>query len=130
MENLIKSVKLNKPVFIKGFLSKYNVDINKLVSDLKDTTNADKHYYSNGVFLKNLDEYKFIGDIKKELNFDNNLIYKSKTRYWIHPKNNYTQNHYDGDGTNVINICIKGKKNLFCHHQIHKLIFHFLMYLY
>ncbi len=110
MEAIISSIKLNKPIFLKGFLVNYNVNKDKLIEYLRDTNNSEKHYYSKGVFVKNLDEYEFVKNIKNELNTDNNLIYKDKTRYWIHPKNNYTQSHYDGDGTNVINICIKGKK--------------------
>lgn len=110
MKNIIESIKSNKPIFIKNFLSKYNFDKNQFITYLKKTDTADIHYYAKGVFLKKIDDFDFIKNIKNELNSNNNLIFDEKIRYWIHPKNNYTPNHYDGNGTNVINICFSGKK--------------------
>ncbi len=111
--NIIKlqeAIKNNKPIFIKNFLSNYQKDLSYVITDINNTENADKHYYSSGVYAKNLDSHNFIINIKSDLNNQNDLIYTPKTRYWIHPKGNITMPHYDGDGTNVINICLQGKK--------------------
>jgi hypothetical protein len=110
MNEIIEGIKNNRPVFIKNFLLDYNVYKESLVKILKDTSTASKHNYTNGVYSKNLDNFNFISRIKGELNQEYDLQYKEKTRYWIHPKGNITTPHYDGDGTNVINICIQGKK--------------------
>ncbi len=110
IEKINDGIKNNKPIMIKNFLRDYNVDFESIINDILDLSNADKHYYTNGVYTKNLDSHQFIVDIKNKLNKDSNLIYNPKSRYWIHPKGNYTNPHYDGDGTNVLNICLQGKK--------------------
>lgn len=120
INNIIDNIRANKPILIKKFLLKYNFDKTKLIEELKNIETSTKQHYAPGVYNKDVDNFDFIKKIKSDLNIDNNLIYKNNTRYWIHPKNNFTPNHYDGDGFNVINICIKGKKNLFYHHQIQK----------
>ncbi len=110
MNEIIEGIKNNRLVFIKNLLLDYNVYKESLVKILKDTSTSSKHHYANGVYAKNLDNFDFIRRIKSELNQEYDLQYKEKTRYWIHPKGNITTPHYDGDGTNVINICIQGKK--------------------
>lgn len=110
MELLTQHINSNKPLFIKNFLLRYDFDRENLLNELLNTNSANKHYYSNGVYDKKLDNYEFIKNIKNDINHEDNYVYTDNIRYWIHKKNNLTIYHYDGDGTNVINLCIKGKK--------------------
>lgn len=40
-------------------------------------------------------------------------FFNDKNRIWKHKKNNFTRNHYDGNGVEVINISLEGKKRFY-----------------
>ena len=61
-------------------------------------------------YYKVLDNYNFYKETKKELLKEKNFVCDPQSRIWKHKKNNLTKFHYDGNGINVVNICLKGSK--------------------
>ena len=110
IEKVIKAIKKNEPLLIKNFVDNvYKGEIKQLISELNKCNNLEynpiiKSYY------KSLDNYKFYKQTKKELLKDKNFVCDPQSRIWRHKKDNLTKFHYDGNGINVVNICLKGSK--------------------
>ena len=88
----------NKPCVIRKF---YEND--KCHDFYKNHDHKVKKYMIGNVEANELDVEcinDFMDEIKKKTYF------QGKKRIWLHNKNNLTQWHYDGDGANIINICI------------------------
>lgn len=112
IEKVIRAIKKNKPILIKNFIdtsSSYKSEIKNLLNELKKKNNIAynpliKSYY------KALDNYNFYKDTKKELLKEKNFVCDPQSRIWRHKKDNLTKFHYDGNGINVVNICLEGSK--------------------
>jgi hypothetical protein len=112
IEKVIKAIKKNKPILIKNFIdtsSFYKSEIKNLLNELEKNKNIAfnpliKSYY------KALDNYNFYKDTKKELLKEKNFVCDPQSRIWRHKKDNLTKFHYDGNGINVVNICLEGSK--------------------
>jgi dTDP-4-dehydrorhamnose 3,5-epimerase-like enzyme len=99
-------IEKNRPCVIKNFYNEndycfkyYNKNINK-----------GKEYnigYLNVNLMKTICLNNFMNEIDKlvKIRYD--------TRMWKHNKGNITQWHYDGNGQNVINICLSGSKRFY-----------------
>jgi hypothetical protein len=117
IEKIINAIKDNKPILIKNFINKntYKTEINNLLHELKNdkkiqlNPNKDNFLFKN-FFYRDLKNYNFYTDINKSLSDNNFLECSTESRIWMHKKNNLTKYHYDGNGINVINICLNGKK--------------------
>lgn len=102
-----KYVKNNDPLLIKNFLKDYDLkQLNKIICncntnkfDLFDFVNLEKIDYIKKLFkiIGNNENYKLNANIKE-------------VRTWKHNKGHITKFHYDGNGINVINLCLSGKK--------------------
>jgi hypothetical protein len=110
IEKIIKAIKNNEPLLIKNFVDDiYKGEIKFLLKKLEKNNNIAynpliKSYY------KSLDKYKFYKETKTELLKEKNFICDPQSRIWRHNKYNLTKFHYDGNGINVVNICLKGSK--------------------
>ena len=76
--NLKEAIRNNQPILIKNFLLNYQKDLTDIISDINNTENVEKHFYSSGVYVKNLDSHNFISKIKSDLNNENKLFYSEK----------------------------------------------------
>jgi hypothetical protein len=127
-----KHIKNNQPCLIKNFLTN-NINDNNLCNE-NNVININSKYkkcslnsfisfiknlkltcVDHGCFNNNNNNNKLCCDIKflENLINDNNYFFKDTKRYWIHNKNNFTRNHYDGNGIEIINICLQGKKKFY-----------------
>jgi len=106
-EFIKKHVEENRPCVIKNFYS----------SDDKCFKYYDSNYVSmkiykigniNSGFLNENCLNNFMDNIKEFISFNTNV-----TRVWSHNKGNITRWHYDGNGQDVINICLHGKKRFY-----------------
>ena len=110
IEKVIKAIKKNKPLLIKNFVDDiYKGEIKQLIRELDKNNNIIynpliKSYY------KALDNYNFYKETKKELLKEKNFVCDPQSRIWRHKKDNLTKFHYDGNGINVVNICLEGSK--------------------
>jgi hypothetical protein len=50
---------------------------------------------------------EFVESLKEKITFNDGI------RAWKHNKGNVTQWHYDGNGINIFNICISGRKRFY-----------------
>jgi dTDP-4-dehydrorhamnose 3,5-epimerase-like enzyme len=99
-------IEKNRPCVIKNF---YN-----------ENDKCYKYYIEN---INNVKEYKIgyapvysiksrcLNNFMKEINKLTTII--DDTRMWKHNKGNTTPFHYDGNGQNVINICLSGSKRFY-----------------
>jgi len=99
-------IEKNRPCVIKNF---YN-----------ENDNCYKYYSKN---INKVKEYKIgyasvystksvcFNDFMKEINKLTTIV--DETRMWKHNKDNLTLFHYDGNGQNVINICLSGSKRFY-----------------
>ena len=107
IELIIKSITENKPLFIKNFndnLLSFN-NKTKLIEQINFENN---NLY--GMFYSNFNDESNINKFKNLLKNQENFIVNKNIRIWNHKKNNLTILHYDFGCTNVINICLKEKK--------------------
>jgi hypothetical protein len=103
---IIKSIYDNKPIFIKNYFCE-NIPY-KLINFIK-------HQNHNNLLLKGSSIFQninifFINQLVEKIKCEKNIILCNYFRSWNHSKNNVTPWHYDGDGCDVINICLSGKK--------------------
>lgn len=112
VEEVINGINLNRPIFIKNFLNKniYGHEIKKIINILLFDNNKDDNFLIKGAYKKDLTNFNLINDIHNKLKSQNNYVLIDYLRIWKHNKNNITPYHYDGNGIDVINICIHGKK--------------------
>lgn len=98
-------IKENRPCVIKKFfhndkcLDFYKKNINRAIE------------YKIGNLVSNFMNELCVSDFIKKI--ESNFTITQCTRAWQHNKNNVTRWHYDGNGQNVINICLAGKKRFF-----------------
>jgi len=110
VEKVIKAIKKNKPLLIKNFLDNiYKDEIKQLIKELNNNNNIEYNPLIKS-FYKVLDKYNFYKNIKKGLLKEKNFVCDPQSRIWRHKKDNLTKFHYDGNGINVINICLEGSK--------------------
>lgn len=107
---IINHIENNKPIFIKNYFDK-NENINKLTDIIKliKSKQCSNLLLKGGIVFKYSDIYIFEELIEK-INKKKNIIICDYLRSWNHNKNNVTRWHYDGDGCDVINVCLSGKK--------------------
>jgi hypothetical protein len=103
---LNKYLEKNKPIIIKNYLKK-NLDEKKKIIESINSSKENNFFLRGSKYIDN--KYKIIDNIKKKIDQDKYKI-DEKIRCWNHNNGNLTKNHYDGNGVDVINICIKGKK--------------------
>jgi len=103
---LNKYLEKNKPIIIKNYLKK-NLDEKKKIIESINNSKENNFFLRGSKYIDN--KYKIIDNIKKKIDQDKYKI-NEKIRCWNHNNGNLTINHYDGNGIDVINICIKGKK--------------------
>ena len=125
-------VKMNKPCLIRNFLKNDNsgnnfkcanetADVNikstysncSIDSLINHITNMELNCYEYGCFNRN--DFKFCcsNPFLESLANDPDYLMTDDKRFWKHNKNNFTRNHYDGNGVEVINICLKGSKRFY-----------------
>ena len=106
----------NRPCIIKNFY-KTNDKCMKYYNKIKDNDsyfikksigNVPAYYLSE----KNICKNKHINNLYK----NKDIYFYKNTRIWRHKKNNFTPWHYDGNGINVLNICITGSKRFYFSH--------------
>jgi len=107
---IFENIKINKPILIKNFISKnkYKESIEELIK-LSNLSNNKNNFLQGSKYIQSKNN-SLINDILKELNINKNIKIYDEYRIWNHKKNNITQWHYDGNGIDVINICLFGKK--------------------
>lgn len=107
--NLICNKNYNKNIIID---SKYQqCDRISLLNYIKNS-NLKCHKY--GCNIEN-NKYNICcsNSIIEKLLDDQEYLFNDKNRIWKHKKNNFTDNHYDGNGVEVINISLEGKKRFY-----------------
>lgn len=107
---IFENIKTNEPIVIKNFISKitYQESIEEII-ELSKLSNSKNFFLQGSKYIK-LKNNLLINDILNELKFDKNIKIYDEYRIWNHKKNNITQWHYDGNGIDVINICLYGRK--------------------
>lgn len=107
---IFDNIKINKPIIIKNFISKnkYKESIEELIK-LSNMSNNKNNFLQGSKYIQSKNNL-LINDILKELDINKNIKIYDEYRIWNHKKNNITQWHYDGNGIDVINICLCGKK--------------------
>ncbi len=124
-------VKLNKPLIIRNFLKSkpYDKDTKCYNNEKYHDVNIEPNYQGCSIelFLDYINEIKLYctsygcynkGDQKiccsipfiKSLMDDKDYLFKDMNRFWSHDKDNFTRNHYDGNGIEILNISLKGQK--------------------
>jgi len=131
--NIFKNhIKLNTPCLIKNFLTENFNENDVCDANEKSDVNVNSKYRKCGInsflnYIKNIDaKFADYGCYNKSLNKlccnnifldtlvkDNNYFFSHEKRFWIHKKGNLTRNHYDGNGVEVINISLQGKKRFY-----------------
>jgi hypothetical protein len=108
--DIFEHIKNNKPIFIKSFFSsiEYKESIDEIINLSKQSNN--KNNFLKGSNYITTKKNLFIDNILKELKKNKDIIIDNNYRIWNHKKNNITQWHWDGNGIDVINICLKGEK--------------------
>lgn len=101
-----KYVLFNKPCIIKNFYNK-NDKCYKFYLNNKSNFND---YLIFNVSSSKLNDNCFDNFTKKLCQY---VDIQKNIRGWKHNKDNLTRWHYDGNGINVINICITGKKKFY-----------------
>ena len=105
---LQKMLDINKPIIIKNYLKKNNSEKEEIINDINNSLDVN-YFLSGSKYITN--DYKIINKLKNKLkNKSNKFIVEEKKRCWKHNKGNITRWHYDGNGVDVLNICLKGKK--------------------
>ncbi len=113
-------VQKNKPCVIRNFFQKDAND--KKQCSIRSVIQSVHNKESN----KKLIEYT-IGNVRAYdaewdycshvfidyLKNDKDLIVRDNMRTWKHNKGNLTQWHYDGDGADLLNICLQGSKRFY-----------------
>ena len=109
-DKIFKSIQKNEPLYIKDFFLKneYNNSIKEIIKLSKLSKKKNK-FLKGSVYIKS-DSNLFINAILTELKKNSDIKIYDDYRVWNHKKNNITPWHYDGNGIDVINICLCGKK--------------------
>ena len=111
IEKVIKAIKKNKPLLIKNFINNtYKDEIKQLINELEKNNNIIQYNPLIKSYYKTLDNYNFYKDTKKKLLKEKDFVCDPQSRIWRHKKDNLTKFHYDGNGINVVNICLEGSK--------------------
>lgn len=131
-----KHIEFNTPCIIKNFLRDNDIDTNNISCSNDDNLeininskyslcginsfvnyikSMDLNCVGYGCYNKNKDKEKLCctNPFLEELINDPQFIFPDEKRYWTHDKDNFTRNHYDGNGIEVINISLKGKKRFY-----------------
>lgn len=95
----------NVPCVIKNYNKKYK-EINKYL-DISKNHSGEKYIGINASMDKAYEFDSFVKQIKNKTKFGENA------RRWLHMKGNVTPWHYDGDGCDILNICLAGGKRFY-----------------
>jgi oxalate decarboxylase/phosphoglucose isomerase-like protein (cupin superfamily) len=103
MQKLDEHIKLQKPVIIKNYFDADSCD------NIVGKNAKKKCDYANCYYIDK-SENSCTSDLLQNLESNENYVVENMIRVWNHKKGNLTKYHYDGNGVNVINICLSGKK--------------------
>lgn len=108
--DVLLHLKNNTPCVVRNFLSQeimqtYLDHINNTSLTKYKTGNVPAYYMNYKVLAQNnyLDAYQS----------DPDLIHSNIIRVWKHNSNNITRWHYDGNGADMLNVSLKGKKRFY-----------------
>lgn len=102
-----KHIEENRPCVIRNFYNNNDKCFKFYSLKQQDIKNFKIGNVTSGILNENcLND--FIDKIKDSITFNTKL-----TRTWSHNKDNITRWHYDGNGQDVINICLQGKKRFY-----------------
>lgn len=128
-----KHVKNNTPCLIKNFFidagnnnlicdknhkkniyidSKYQQCDRKLISNFIKNSKIKCEVYGCN-FDNNNSNLCCSNSFLEKLSIDDSYFFDDGNRLWVHKKNNFTRNHYDGNGIEVLNISLEGKKRFY-----------------
>lgn len=111
-QNSIKNIPKNtQDIQISGNYKEYCSS--ELINDFIEETNNTYSCAPHGCYNYTNKKIKCNHPLIEGLMVDKDLQFSDLNRFWEHSKNNFTRNHYDGNGINVINICLKGKKRFY-----------------
>jgi hypothetical protein len=109
-EDVLSHIYENRPCVVRGFLSKEVIDY--YLDHIKNA-NLTKYLIGNVVseyFQKHQMPYnEYINAYEN----DPSLLHSDTIRVWRHNKNNLTRWHYDGNGADLLNISLQGKKRFY-----------------
>jgi hypothetical protein len=127
-----KHINDNKPCLIKNFFNNndennilcntnkkrnINIDANYTSCNIKSLVNniekSELKCFSYGCYFNKKENLCCSNDLLNNLFTNNAYLIDEDNRLWNHKKNNFTRNHYDGNGVEVINISLKGKKRFY-----------------
>ena len=111
-KDVIAHLKTNRPCVVRNFLSTENIqhyvnhiNTTKIISYKIGTISSN--------YMKNTEIHKEKNEYLELYKNDPDLIQCDRIRIWKHNKNNLTPWHYDGNGTDLLNICLQGRKRFY-----------------
>jgi hypothetical protein len=109
-EDVVHHISTNKPCVVRGFFSP---DIVKhYVGEIKNKNLT--RYLIGNVVSEYFEKTKMpFNDYLDAYQRDENLLHCNVIRVWRHNKNNLTRWHYDGNGADLLNISLQGKKRFY-----------------
>lgn len=109
IHNIKKNLEDNKPLYIKNWLNKHKYYNSIDIINKKKENCVNNNRFLKGMINFNSKDIDLYSDIIKNIDTSKYII-DEELRMWIHQKNNLTRIHYDGNGIDLINICLSGKK--------------------
>jgi hypothetical protein len=128
-----RHIKDNKPCLIKNFfinntkednlfcdkknIRNINIDSKYTTCNIKSLVNhiekSELKCFGYGCYFKKKENICCSNSLLEKLFIDQEYYFDKDNRLWNHKKKNFTRNHYDGNGVEVINISLKGKKRFY-----------------
>lgn len=109
-EEVLNHLKTNRPCVVRGFLSP---DIVTQYLNHINSTSLKKYMIGNvpAYIMEKADLAP--NSYLSAYQSDSELIHCNSLRIWKHNKNNLTRWHYDGNGADLLNISLQGKKRFY-----------------
>jgi hypothetical protein len=103
----------NVPCVIKNFLSDQQCSATSFLKYI--TNNKLESYKIGNITSHSIKISDFCNNNKfiKAIQNDPNIIVENEWRIWKHNKNNFTKWHYDGNGSDLLNISVSGSKRFY-----------------
>lgn len=109
-EDVLSHISENRPCVVRGFLSK---DIVNYYLDHIKHAKLTKYLIGN-VVAEIFEKHQMpFNEYIEAYENDPNLLHSNTIRVWRHNKNNLTRWHYDGNGADLLNISLQGKKRFY-----------------